>query len=154
MKPSFSFLFKGYPLRHVIMREMLYDELGWPDLKAHKAFGDTCAIRMSVALNSAGVPVPGWLKVKAGPLKGKSIEPSQAKLSRWIKASWGQPEIFKSEDAATRGIGNRTGVVSFWGVDGTAQGHIDLVKPDGNGFHSCAMSCFFKSREIWFWPVL
>ena len=154
MKPSFAILAKGYPRRDQFMRDALYDSLGWADLKAHPSFQDTCAIRMSVALNTAGVPITGWLRVKAGPLKGKSIEPSQAKLSRWLKERWGQPELFKSEDAAQRGIGNQSGVVSFWGIDGTPQGHIDLVKPDEQGFHACAMSCYFKSREIWFWPVL
>ena len=51
-------------------------------------------IGMSVALGAASVPLTGWLKIKAGPLKGKSIEPSQAKLSRWLKEKWGQPEFF------------------------------------------------------------
>ena len=100
------------------------------------------------------MPVTGWLKIKAGPLKGKSVEPAHAKLSKWLKQQWGQSELFKNEDDARRGVGNRTGVVSFWGIDNSAQGHIDLVKPDGNGFHDCAMSCYFKSREIWFWPVV
>lgn len=154
MKPSFALLAKAYPRRDKFVRAALYDQLGWPDLKDHPAFKDTCAIRMSVALSAAGVPLTGWLQVKAGPLIGKRIEPSQAKLSRWLKKSWGAPTIFKSESEAQRGIGNKTGVVSFWGIDGTAQGHIDIVKPDGNGFHDCAMSCYFKSREIWFWPVL
>lgn len=154
MKPSFAFLDKGYPRREKYARDVLYDQLGWSDLKTHPSFQDTCAIRMSVALSAAGVALTGWLKVKSGPLKGKSIEPSQAKLSRWLKGRWGQPEVFRSKDDARLGIGNRTGVVSFWGIEDTPQGHIDLVKPDGHGFHTCAMSCYFQSREIWFWPVL
>jgi hypothetical protein len=152
MKPSFLLLDKAHP--HKIKKDVLYDDLGWPDLKTHPKFEDTCAIRMSVALVGAGQPLTGWLKIKAGPLKGKSVEPSQAKLSRWLKENWGRPEVFKSEDDARHGIGNRSGVASFWGIHGTVQGHIDLVKPDGHGFHDCAMSCFFDSREIWFWPVL
>ena len=152
MKPSFLLLGKGYP--HKVKKEALYDTLGWPDLKEHAAFKDTCAIRMSLALVAAGAPLTGWLKIKAGPLKGKSVEPSQAKLSRWLKNEWGQPEIFRRTSDAQREIGVRTGVASFWGLAGTSQGHIDLVKPDGNGFHECAMSCYFDSREIWFWPVL
>jgi hypothetical protein len=152
MKPSFALIDRGYP--HKIKREVLYDDLGWPDLKVHPKFEDTCAIRMSVSLVAVGEPLTGWLKIKAGPLKGKSVEPSQAKLSRWLKERWGQPEVFSSKDEARGGIGARTGVASFWGLHGTPQGHIDIVKPDGNGFHTCAMSCYFESREIWFWPVL
>lgn len=154
MKPSFAFLDQGYPRREKFARDALYDQLGWSDLKANPSFQDTYAIRMSVALSAAGMALTGWLKVKAGPLKGKSIGPSQAKLSRWLKGKCGQPEVFRTGDDARLGIGNRTGVVSFWGIEGTPQGHIDLVKPDGHGFHACAMSCYFQSREIWFWPVL
>lgn len=152
-RPSFAVLSRAYPRRRDYKREGLYDEMGWPDLKEHPAFKDTCAIRMSIALNGAKVDVNGWLKIKAGELVGKRVEPSQAGLSRWLKGKWGPPEIFRTTDDARRGIGNRTGVVSFWGSGGTAQGHIDIVKPDEHGFHSCAMECYFQSREIWFWHV-
>ncbi len=70
---------------------------------------------------------------------------------------WGAPEVFKSRAAARDGIAIRSGVVSFFSIEGaggTAQGHIDLVEPDGQGFHTCAMACYFKSAEIWFWPLL
>lgn len=152
-RPSFAALARAYPTRQEYMREGLYDAMGWPDLKRHPAFKDTCAIRMSIALNGANEPVSGWLKIKAGQLAGRRVEPSQAALSRWLKGKWGQPEIFKTPDEARRKIGNRTGVVSFWGIGGTAQGHIDIVEPAAHGFHSCAMECYFQSREIWFWHV-
>ena len=152
--PSFAILSKAYPRRQEYMRDILYDEMGWSDLKGHPGFRDTCAIRMSIALNGAGVNVTGWLKIKAGKLAGKRVEPAQAALSRWLRKKWGQPDIFQTADEARRRIGNRTGVVSFWGIHGTAQGHIDLVEPFGNGFHVCAMDCYFQSREIWFWHIL
>lgn len=152
-KPSFAVLSKAYPRRQEYMRELLYDEMGWPDLKTHPGFMDTCAIRMSIALNGANVSVLGDLKIKAGKLKGRRVEPRQAALSRWLKQRWGAPEVFRTPDEARRQIGNRTGVVSFWGIGGSAQGHIDIVEPVGNGFHRCAMDCYFQSREIWFWHV-
>jgi len=152
MKPSFSMLYKGYPRR--IKRQALYESLGWSDIKDNESYKNTCAIRVSVALVAADVPVTGWLQIKAGPFKGKSVEPSQAKLSRWLAENWGQPEIFRGREEARRQIGIRTGVVSFWGLPGASQGHMDLVKPDGNGLHECATSCYFDSREVWFWPVL
>jgi hypothetical protein len=150
-KPSFAMLSASHPGR--TKRPPFYEKLGWSDLTHNPSFFDTCAIRMSVALNGAGVPVVGWLRIKAGPLKGKSVEPSQAKLSRWLKEQWGDPEVYRSVDEARRGIANRTGVVSFFGLHPSGGGHIDLVKPDGHGFHECAVACYFDSREIWFWPV-
>lgn len=116
-KPSFTVLAKAYPRRHEYMREALCDAMGWPDLKTHPAFTDTCAIRMSIALNGASTPVSGWLKIKAGKLEGRRVEPSQAALLRWLKATWGKPEVFTTPDEARVEIGNRTGVVSFWGME-------------------------------------
>ncbi|UOD32992.1 hypothetical protein INH39_15960 [Massilia violaceinigra] len=154
MKPSFALLYNSYPTKAKMERDVLYEKLGWSDLKNNPAFHNTCAVRVSVALNSAGVPVAGWLKIKDGPLKGKNVEPSQAKLSKWLKRKWGQPEVFRNDKYVMSGVGNRTGVISFWGIDNSAQGHIDLIKPDGQGYHDCALACHFATREIWFWPLL
>ena len=153
MKPNYQILRQGYPLRSELQKEALYESLGWSDLIKHPGYADTCAIRMSVALAGAGIAIPGSLTIKSGVLKGKVVEPGQRRLSNVLKRMWGQPEVFKSEDAARTGIGNKSGVVSFFRIDGTAQGHIDLVEPVGNGFHKCAMACYFQASEIWFWPL-
>lgn len=153
MKPSFEVLFKGYPLRHEYPREALFDHLGWPDIKSHPAYKDTCAIRVSVALGAADVAIRGSMTIKTGALKGKPVEPRQATLSRVLKKKWGAPEVYRGRDAARHGIGNRRGVISFFRIDGGPQGHIDLVKPNGHGFHACAMACQFGATEIWFWPL-
>lgn len=154
MKPSFAILYKNFPRRADYLRGPLYDSLGWPDLKTNPSFRDTCAIRLSIALAATGVAIPGRLTIKDGPLNGKPVEPGQRNLSNILKQLWGQPEVFKSEGEARSGIGNRRGVISFFRIDGSAQGHIDLVEPSENGFHSCATACFFQSAEIWFWPLL
>jgi hypothetical protein len=153
MRPSFDIMFKSYPRRRDYVRDALYDSLGWPDLKSNPAYHDTCAIRLSVALAGAGVAIPGRLFIKAGPLKGKSVEPGQKALSIILKGEWGAPEVYKNEDGARRGIASRRGVVSFFRIDGSPQGHIDLVEPSSNGFHECATACYFSSLEIWFWPL-
>jgi hypothetical protein len=108
---------------------------------------------MSVALAGARVPIHGRLTIKSGPLKGRSVEPGQGKLSQILRRKWGAPEVYRSEAEARRGIGVRRGVVSFFSIDGSPQGHIDLVRPDEYGFQECAMSCYFGSREYWFWPL-
>jgi hypothetical protein len=66
MKPSIDALRQHYPKSE--LREVLYARIGWSDVVSHPAFQDTCAIRMSVGLIGAGVPLPGAsMKVTAGP---------------------------------------------------------------------------------------
>lgn len=152
MKPVFAVLRHYYPRTE--RREELYARIGWGDLVNHLGFKDTCAIRMSVGLAAAGVLLPGaMMRAKAGALKDKRIEPRQRQLSNILKRMWGAPETYDSEQAARDGIGNRTGVVSFFRISGGNGGHIDLVWPGVNGFQECARSCFFGAREIWFWPL-
>jgi hypothetical protein len=156
MKPPFAVMLQHYPKSEI--REVLYTQIGWNDVVSHPAFQDTCAIRMSMALLSAGVPLAGAnMKVKAGPLKDRRIETGQGRLSNMLKRLWGQPEVYKGETAANNGIGDRHGVVSFFRIRNlgipTNGGHIDLVYPAGNGFRQCARSCFFDAAEVWFWPL-
>lgn len=156
MKPAFVAVMEHYPKSEV--REVLYKRIGWDDVVNHPAFQDTCAIRMSLALLGAGVPLTGAnMKVKAGSLKGRSIETGQGRLSQALRRLWGPPEVYRSETAANKGIGARRGVVSFvkirvLGVPSNG-GHIDLVFPAGSNFRQCARSCFFDSMEVWFWPL-
>ncbi|GGY68284.1 T6SS effector amidase Tae4 family protein [Pseudoduganella albidiflava] len=154
MKPSFNQVEQNFPQSE--KREALYEEIGWSDLTSNPAFYDTCAIRMSVALLRAGVRLPGArMAAKSGRLKGKRIEPGQGKLSQILKRIWGNPEVYKGEQAARDGIGRRAGVASFFRIHGTPNsgGHIDLVLPAASGFPVCARTCFFGAMEVWFWPL-
>jgi hypothetical protein len=154
MRPLFSTVFGNYPKSE--QREVLFARIGWSDVVKSKAFEDTCAIRISVALLGAGVMLPGArMKANAGSLKGKPIEPGQAKLSLILRRRWGEPEIYRGLMRAQEGIGQRSGVVSFFRIYGQPNdgGHIDLVRPGSHGFPECARSCFFMSVEVWFWPL-
>lgn len=156
MKPSFTTLMQHYPASE--LREVLYKQIGWSDVIDHPGFKDTCAIRMSIALAYAGVPIRGMgMTIRAGELKGRAIEARQSKLSQELKRLWGAPEVYKDEEAANAGIGSRCGVVSFFRIrlegEPTSSGHIDLVYPDANGFQRCARSCFFDAAEVWYWPL-
>jgi hypothetical protein len=51
---------------------MLFQQIGWDDLIKNPAYGNTCAIRVSLALIRSGVTIPG------GRLPIKRIEPGQA----------------------------------------------------------------------------
>jgi hypothetical protein len=152
MMPPFEMLRGGYPKTET--REALFTELGWSDITSNVSYKDTCAIRMSVGLLRAGLSIPGAsMRVNAGLLKGKRIEPRQRRLSDTLKHLWGQPEVYDSEKTARAGIGNRSGVISFFRIGGGPGGHIDLIRPGPNGFAECARSCFFGCWEIWFWPL-
>lgn len=152
MKPGYQALRAVYPRKD--SREELFGGIGWGDLVNNRAYWDTCAIRMSIALLRAGVLLPGArMGSKAGPTKGHRIEPGQAKLSRILRAVWGEPEVYKNEDAARTGIGRRYGVASFFKIEGHDGGHIDLIQMGENGFLSCARACYFSAVTIWFWPL-
>ena len=152
MKPGFQEVFSSYPRSEA--REQLYQSLGWGDIANHDGYKDTCAIRMSYALALSRVLLPGApMRVKAGPAVGRFIEHRQGKLSAILKRIWGKPEVYSSESAARAGIGSRPGVVSFFKIEGTDGGHIDLVAPNEHGILDCARSCYFTAKTIWFWPL-
>jgi hypothetical protein len=152
MKPDYQVLRQHYPRKD--SREALFADIGWNDLVGNPAYWDTCAIRMSTGLLRAGVTLPGArMLAKAGTVKGQWIEPGQARLSDILKRLWGQPEVYKSEQAARAGIGQRHGVVSFFKIEGSNGGHIDLIGMSDHGFLDCARSCFFSALTIWFWPL-
>jgi hypothetical protein len=155
MKPLFAVLRSYYPRTE--SQAQLFTAIGWADLLGKPEYRDTCAIRMSVALLAAGVPLPGArMKANAGTIKGSYIEPGQGRLSTILKQTWGKPEVYKGEKAARDGIGKRSGVVSFFRIHGggpTDGGHIDLLWAGINGFQECARSCYFSAVEVWFWPL-
>lgn len=155
MKPSFQIVQQHYP--KVGKREELYALIGWSDLVDNPAFLDTCAIRMSMGLLGAGITLPGARMVaNEGALKGRRIEPGQARLSGILKRIWGKPEVFTDAQGANAGIGAKSGVVSFFRIHGGGPadgGHIDLIWPGPGGFLQCARSCYFNAIEIWFWPL-
>lgn len=81
MKPFFDMLWRSYPRSE--KRDVLYTGLGWSDIVDHPGYRDTCAIRMSVALCRAGVPIPGGaMRAKAGSITGNGIEPRQRKCKK------------------------------------------------------------------------
>ena len=152
MKPPFSVLQQNYPRTE--SREVLFTEIGWPDLIDNKAYWDTCAIRMSYALRLSQLPfASASMRAKAGKIKGQIIEIRQGDLSRALKLIWGKPEICSGEREARDAIGQRKGMVSFFKIRGGSGGHIDLVEPGINGFLECARSCYFTANSVWFWPL-
>ena len=157
MKPMFAVVQRNFANTFDVKQPQLFAEIGWRDLVGKPAWRDTCAIRMSLALIKSGMTIPGRMRIKAGPHKGKMIEPGQANLPRILRASHmlGEPEQYKSEDFESK-VGRRAGIVSFFRIDPTApgpsQGHIDLVSIRQQ-LLLCESFCYWEAREMWFWPL-
>lgn len=155
--PPFNVLWNNYSSNKSVLKPELFKEIGWNDLINNDVYANTCAIRVSLALIKSGVTIPeGRMPIRAGTHRGKKIEPGQAKLSNILamKSMLGKPEKFKSGEYED-GIGNRTGIVSFFHlVPGVYEnGHIDLVAPQAGGSKRCASDCWWSSKEVWFWPI-
>lgn len=158
MKPSFYAVSQAYPRKPEYQKAQLFHMIGWDDLINNGNYDNTCAIRVNIALASAGMLIPGRMRIKAGKLKGRSIEPGQGRLAHLLTrpSMLGAPEIFRGNNEARKGIGSRKGVIAFWNLYSTptnGQGHIDLVSPAEGGFNLCAGACYFDAKEIWFWPL-
>jgi len=156
-RPPYAALRMHYPDKHSVIAEELFAWIGHPDFVGLPAWENTCAIRMSLALNAVGILTPcARLVVEAGKLRGRQLQPSQRELSRYLARSsvWGEPERFAEGTLAKSGIGARRGVVSFFGLWGGSdtQGHIDLVAPGGWG-PACEEDCYWSSTSVWFWPL-
>jgi hypothetical protein len=153
----FAVLMKNYPRRKDIDHDALFKQLGWDDLIKNEDYANTCATRVSLALIKSGIAIPhGRLAIKAGPFKGKLIEPGQDKLSHTLAqpTMFGLPEKFATR-LSEAGIGMRSGIVSFFHlIPGIYEhGHIDIISPNLGGIRECGTDCYWTSKEVWFWPL-
>jgi len=156
-------LWKNYPTPAEFTHDQLFQELGWDDLIGNSTYANTCAIRMSLCLIRSGITIPGRLQVKKGTYKDKWIEPGQKRLSTNLASEdlFGPPAKFKLKDRGKQ-LSNKKGIVSFMSIpgyiiDGALSGHIDLVKSGKflwffDSFE-CAESCYWDSKEFWFWSL-
>ena len=159
MRPRYAKVVDAYPRRDPFDRPTLLGSIGWDDLIANMNFENTCAIRVSIALVAAGMRLPGRMSVKAGPLRGRLVEPGQVKLCHILAKPnmLGAPEKFQGAAAAEAGIRMRGGIVFFWRIyperRGATQGHIDVIGPNAYQFLACLSNCYFGAFEVWFWPL-
>lgn len=154
-RPLFDELAAHYPDVWQKTRFELFDEIGWERELNNPAFTDTCAIRGSIGLLSVGVPVQGRVQILKGPLKGKWIEPGQAKLTHWLASYWGPPDMKLKTKELFR-LAGRCGVISHFNIHPNSplgQGHFDVLSPTaGDPFH-CASLCHWGAAETWFWEL-
>lgn len=131
----------------------LYKEIGYDYDKLYKeskAYENTCAVRMSLALIKSGVHFKGRLKIKSGPYKGRHIEPGSKILADQLRKVFGNPRIYKdgpSELIAQ--LNGKKGVIFFWKLAGSGGGHIDLIEVN-NATEACHSQCTLLCQEVWF----
>ena len=153
--PNFAVL-RSHHMGSAYSAPQVLEAIGHPELVNDPVWGNTCAIRMSVALIAAGVRIrPGRLKIKAGRFKDEMIEPGQRRLSDFLVKALGKPEKYKSGRAAYHAIAWRKGIISFFQIHGPTdrQGHIDLVSVQDWPQVMCSGSCYWDAVEVWFWPL-
>lgn len=152
--PRFAVL-KANHMGRDFLAPQVYESIGYPpDMALDPTWGNTCAIRMSIALIAAGIRIQsGRLKIKAGRFTGELVEPGQRRLSEFLARALGQPEKYRGGPAARNTIAWRRGIISFFSLHGTNQGHIDLVSVVDWPEVQCSSSCYWDSVEVWFWPL-
>lgn len=161
MKPSYGQLKKNYYSSNelednFVSGASLYSEIGYSHdalIKQNPAYVNTCATRVSLALLKSGVSFIGRLPVKAGKHKGKKVETGAKLLADQLMMPhvFGRPEIYQPSDFLSS-INGKKGVVFFWKITGYGGGHIDLIEVS-NSVAVCNSSCYFNSKEIWFWEL-
>lgn len=158
MKLSYASVRSKYQRNKDLDTPMLYTAIGYPEHANSIYWENTCAIRLSLALIKAGIPLPaGHMAVKAGPNKGMRIEQNVARLAGYLskKGVLGEPEKYKSATQLRSKLGQRRGIVAFFSLLGGTdrQNHIDLVAPGDSGYHECASACYWGASNAWFWPL-
>jgi hypothetical protein len=118
----------------------------------YKDYKDTCAIRVSHALNLAGDPIPASAAKIANPFRpGSKVRLdkgdsgfyiySTLDMRAYLNTRYGQAKVFKPKkgvdrEAEIKGLSLK-GIIAFGWI------HIDLW--DGAG---CARSCYFKDPRV------
>jgi len=119
---------------------------------------NTCAIRLSRALNYAGVLIPSHfprLHVVSG-YDHRWYAYRMQELKRWVEHTFGHPNIVEKGGGTTSrsALAGHQGIIAFDIHFSDASGHIDLW--DGNDFYESiyATSDYFaRATKIFLWEA-
>jgi hypothetical protein len=157
--PSFALLTQGYPLgSQSYVKNLIGGEVNTPIVT------DTCAVRMSRALNLAGVQLPSHdpaLYTLSGKDK-RHYALRMQELKRWIAQRFGAPQITSHMPASRAAFSGVKGIIAFditfgLNTDGRtrALGHLDLW--DGSAYTHQAedpRDYFDLAKEVALWKSL
>ncbi|MFL5786867.1 MAG: T6SS effector amidase Tae4 family protein, partial [Flavisolibacter sp.] len=146
-RPSFSSMNSNY-MGSKYTADEVYNSIGGNVLKNHISdpdnFSNSCALRLSKALNKSGVKIPN---VKGKTLKGADgsyyfFRVSDLKV--FLINKFGKPDVKGTESS----LSNEKGIILFDNCDfSDATGHLDIW--DGK---TCKDECYFErcnSAKIW-----
>lgn len=136
----------------------LFNEIGYDYDKlyaAHPEYENTCGVRMSLALLKNNIDFTGRFLIKAGPYKGKKVEPGAKLLADQLykESVFGKAEVYNDVREAGQKLRNRKGVVYFHNIAGYGGGHIDLLEPLGDNMFQCNSGCHTDCKAVWFWEL-
>lgn len=132
--PPFDSLWNSYPEPN---------EDGTPAHPSKDNYPNQCAIRVSVALEDAGVDLTSY------PTVNKTSEGwarSSKGLADWLWQEYGPPTILSQEEFQKQHWGKDTGIIYLAPPEG-GTGHIDLFDRGATG------SGYYEASEVWFWSV-
>ena len=149
MRPSFSTMVKNFPYAKMYHSntDFIWNKVGGKLKELHNTdtelYHNTCALRMSWALNDSGVPIPPLGNTFKG-ADNRNYFISVDKLYAYLEKTWGKPDIIwqgdikpKVDESTLIGqqhkkILNQQGLIHF-SADGHrsakefgASGHLDL----------------------------
>ena len=151
-----------------LLWNMYYDYYYYPDsyqvkqlLGGRVATGNinnTCAVRMSAALNCSGVPIPRYhnnlTTIQDG--NGNNIAIRTSELNRWLRYRFGETDFYlrkqSGEPFDKSQLAGKKGIISFRIKFSDASGHIDLW--DGSKFSSeyrLKKDYWTLAYRIYFW---
>ena len=81
MKPTYAEILSNFPSVEGTDRTTLFNQMGWSEFLERRGYQNTCAIRMSIALQKSGIDLPhGGHRFLDGELNGKRLEVRQKVL--------------------------------------------------------------------------
>ena len=154
--PSFATLLSNL---NTESRKKLFEALGggFPNLLDNPNFENTCALRLSDALNQSGMPIrsqPGLDTLIDG--QGNRLATRAQELANVLSSDLGQPVRFQTSSSvdkldAQKALAGQEGIIFF--KDGWTNGvdHIDLW----DGSQTGGTNGFTQGTpdEVWFWPI-
>jgi hypothetical protein len=118
-------MFDAYPKGSEVSASELYEQVGGPLLDWYKenpeALANTCAMRLSVALNEGGFPIPETTGTYKG-ANNKNYFITVKAMTAYLKTLWGTPQILKPNYVVKNAI--------IWQSNcgwTDATGHLDIV---------------------------
>jgi hypothetical protein len=159
--PSYRLLKGNYPHPAAKSTKDLLDAIGGQPRKEFSDTVNTCALRVSYALNGAGSPIRklGNLTVYAGG-DGKHYIVGVPAMKRYLTGIYGTPKEIYSHGKYAKDLStmNGQGIVLFdWQgpiAEFGATGHVDLAEIS-RGIPTCEGHCYFISgpMKAYFWST-